>query len=125
MRAGPMVAGGLFIGLWLYPVFFRLREFVYIDTGAWLFWGFVGLAVAGGLYASRVANVGARIAIWVTLGVALGFLAMFLVFKQTGEAVAAIFTAAGAGLIVTGLPGGWSMQQGEPAAGWQDANQPR
>jgi hypothetical protein len=125
LRASPMVVGGLFLGLWLYLVFFHVREFPPIDVALWLFWGVLGLAVAGGLYASRVANSTARIVIWIVLGIALGFLTMVLIFNQVGEAFAALFTVAGAGLIVTGLPGGWTFTNARDEQ-WQEANtQPR
>jgi len=126
LRASPMVVGGLFIGFWLYVLFFRVKEFPPIDLALWTFWGFMGLAVAGALYASRVANSMARIIIWIVLGILLGFLIMVLIFNQIGEAFAALFTLVGAGLIVTGLPGGWSFRQPEQQT-WQqaDPNSPR
>ncbi|MEA3143277.1 MAG: hypothetical protein QOG31_601 [Thermoplasmata archaeon] len=121
LRASPMIVGGLFLGFWLYLDFFRIPAFGSINLVLWNFWGAMGLAVAGGLYASRIANSTARIIIWILLGIALGFLAMVLIFNQVGEAFAALFTVAGAGLIVTGLPGGWTLP---PVGGdqWQDAN---
>lgn len=123
VRASPMIVGGLFLGFWLYLDFFTIPVFGNIDLVLWNFWGIMGLAVAGAIYASRIANTSARIVIWVLLGIALGFLTMVLVFNQVGEAIAALFTVAGAGLIVTGLPGGWNLA-GEGQ--WQDANgQPR
>lgn len=121
LRASPMVVGGLFLGLWLYLVFFHVREFPPINVALWLFWGALGLAVAGGLYASRIANSTARIVIWILLGIALGFLTMVLIFNQVGEAFAALFTVAGAGLIVTGLPGGWNLPRADSGP-WQDAS---
>jgi hypothetical protein len=128
LRAAPMIVGGLFIGFWLYMLFFRISEFPAINLPLWLFWGFMGLAVSGALYASRVANDTARILIWIVLGILLGFLVMVLIFNQIGEAVAALFTLVGSGLIVTGLPGGWTLPHGHQAA-WQDvdpnAPQPR
>ncbi|MFO1534450.1 MAG: hypothetical protein ABR586_02160 [Thermoplasmatota archaeon] len=125
VRASPMIVGGLFIGLWLYLVFFTVREFPRINVALWLFWGLIGFAVAGGLYASRIANATVRIAIWIALGIALRFLAMVLIFNQVGEAFAALFTVVGAGLIITGLPGGWNLPGGPAADHWQDANAPR
>lgn len=125
VRASPMIVGGLFIGLWLYLDFFRVPVFGHIDLVLWNFWGMMGLAVAGGLYASRIANSTARILIWILLGIALGFLTMVLIFNQVGEAFAALFTVAGAGLIVTGLPGGWNLPGAPAADHWQDANAPR
>lgn len=119
LRAAPMIVGGLFIGFWLYMLFFHIREFPTINLALWLFWGCMGIAVAGALYASRIAHDMARIIIWIVLGILLGFLVMVLIFNQIGEAVAALFTLVGAGLIVIGLPGGWALLPGgEPA--WQD-----
>jgi hypothetical protein len=128
LRASPMIVGGLFLGLWLYLLFFRVSEFPRINLALWLFWGFMGLAVAGALYASRIANSTARIAIWIVLGILLGFLVMVVTFNQIGEAIALAFTLVGAGLIVTGLPGGWTFS-GTPQEtdAWQhaDAQAPR
>jgi hypothetical protein len=122
LRASPMVFGGLFLGLWLYLVFFTVRAFPPINVGLWLFWGVLGIAVAGSLYAARIATATARILIWVVLGIALGFLTMVLIFNQVGEAFAALFTLAGAGLIVTGLPGGWTLPGAQAdASRWQEA----
>jgi hypothetical protein len=125
LRASPMIVGGLFLGFWLYLDFFRIPTFEPINLVLWNFWGIMGIAVAGGLYASRIANATARILIWIVLGIALGFLTMVLIFNHVGEAFAALFTVAGAGLIVTGLPGGWGIPRGQqPDNGqWQTVEQ--
>ncbi|MCA1819120.1 MAG: hypothetical protein ABR562_08290 [Thermoplasmatota archaeon] len=109
LRASGFVSGGLFIGVWLYLAIFRLpTEWdLHINDGLWVFWGFVGLAIAGGLFASRVVNANVRIAVWVTLGIATGMLIGAAVFSRIGESVAALFTAGGGAIIVASLP---SMQ---------------
>jgi hypothetical protein len=105
LRAGAFVVGGLFLGVWLYLGLFRSNQLPDIDVGLWWFWGAVGLAIAGGLYAGRVANAPIRITIWVALGIAVGMLIAAALFQRVGEALAAIFTAVGGAIIVSGLPG--------------------
>ena len=126
LRPSPMILGGLFLGFWLYLDFFQIPVFGHINLALWNFWGVMGIAVAGGFYASRVANHQARIVIWVIMGIAIGFLVMAAVFNQVGEAFAALFTLVGAGLIVTSLPGGWGSMPTQQTQ-WQtvDGTQPR
>ncbi|MCA1820163.1 MAG: hypothetical protein LC620_08985 [Halobacteriales archaeon] len=123
IRPAPMIVGGLFLGLWLYPDFFRIPVFGALHLGLWNFWGFLGIAVAGGFYGSKVANAQVRVIIWVVMGIAIGFMVMAATFNQVGEAFAALFTVVGAGLIVTGLPGGWTTGGPQGMQGpWQDAD---
>jgi hypothetical protein len=123
IRPAPMIVGGLFLGLWLYPDFFHIPVFRDLNVAQWNFWGFLGIAVAAGFYGSKVANAQVRVIIWVVMGIAIGFMVMAATFNQVGEAFAALFTVVGAGLIVTGLPGGWTNTHHEA---WQnpDPNAP-
>lgn len=106
LRAGAFVAGGLFVGIWLFLGIFETEMFrdLNINVGLWWFWGFLGLLIAAGLFASRVTSAQIRIAIWVGLGIAVGMLIGAALFKQIGESVAALFTAGGGAIIVSGLP---------------------
>jgi len=106
LRASGFVFGGLFLGIWLFLALFPTDLFreTNVNPGLWGFWGVVGLAISGGLYATRVAQVGVRIAIWVTLGIAIGMLAGAALFNQVAASVAALFTVGGGGLIVSALP---------------------
>jgi len=107
LRASGFVFGGLFIGVWMFLGLFPTDLFreLGLNPGLWLFWGAVGLAIAGGLYASRVATPGARIGIWVGLGIAIGMLVGAALFNKMGESVGALFTAGGGGLVVSAIPG--------------------
>lgn len=114
LQAGSFVAGGLLIGVW--PAIAFLQPFVlrYIDLGAWSFWGLVGLVIAAGFYAARTTHELVRIGIWIALGIALAFLGVAALFNQQGEAIAAVFTFLGGGLIATALPLGPTNAAPEP-----------
>jgi len=107
LRAGAFVSGGLFIGIWLFLGIFQTEMFddLRIQVGLWWFWGFLGLLIAGGLFAGRVSSPQIRIAIWIALGIAVGMLIGAALFKQIGESTAALFTAGGGAIIIAGLPG--------------------
>lgn len=102
-RSGSYVLGGIFVGLWAYLLLFRVPD-IPVNVAAWTFWGVVGFAIAGGLLAARMANDGARIAIWIAVGVAVGLLGMAALFQRVGEAFASLFTFCGGGLIAAVIP---------------------
>ena len=106
VRSSGFVAGGLFIGIWMFLGLFptSLFESSSINYGYWWFWGLVGLAISGGLFASRIVSQNARIGIWITLGIGVGMLIGAAVFQHIGESVAALFTAGGGAIIVASLP---------------------
>lgn len=103
-QAGSIVFGGFFLGLWLYLLLFRTDLTRGLDLGQWALFGVVGLALAGGIYGTRVASGTARIVLYVALGVAIAFLTAAFVLQQLGEGVAALITFVGAALIVSALP---------------------
>ncbi|HUR25465.1 MAG TPA: hypothetical protein VM327_05570 [Candidatus Thermoplasmatota archaeon] len=103
-QSGSIVFGGFFIGVWLYLCLFRTPLSGDIDLGAWWLLGFVGLALAGAIYGTRIANGGLRIALFVTIGIAIAFLATAFIIEQLHEGIAALITFVGAALIVTALP---------------------
>lgn len=112
LQAGSFILGGLSISVWLYLILFRV-PILPLDGGAWTFWGIVGLAIAGGIYGARITGDKVRIAIWIAIGIAAGFLAMAALFQQAKEAFAALFTFVGGGLIATALPGPqWTEVEG-------------
>ena len=112
-QSGSIVFGGFFIGVWLYLCLFRTPLSDDIDLGAWWLLGFVGLALAGAIYGTRVATGNVRIGLYVAIGIAIAFLTTAFLLEQLNEGVAALITFVGAALIVTALP---VPPRSEPAA---------
>lgn len=107
-QVSSVVFGGLFIGIWLYIGLFDLPnemdangDFSY---GAWLTWGLVGLVLAGAIYGTRIATGGVRVALYATIGIAVGMLITAFVLQDLEEGLATIVTLVGGGLIVSALP---------------------
>jgi small-conductance mechanosensitive channel len=101
---GAIVFGGLFLGVWLYLCLWQAPG-IRLHLGAWVLYGVVGLALAAGIYGSRVLRShGARVGLYAAIGVAIGMLATAFVLNQQAEILAALVTFAGAALIVTALP---------------------
>jgi small-conductance mechanosensitive channel len=113
-QAGSIIFGGFFVGLWLFLCLFRTDLTRDVDVGAWTFFGVIGLALAGGMYGTRVASPGLRTALYVVLGIAIAFLTAAFVLQQLAEGVAALITFVGAALVVTALPA--PERDGAPAA---------
>lgn len=109
-QVGSYIFGGLFVGVWLYIALFGLVDYNGLSTSAWSFWGFVGLLLAGAIYGSRIAEGSVRIALFITIGVALAMVLMGLLTREVEEGWATLLTFVGAGLIVSALP------RAEPAA---------
>jgi hypothetical protein len=103
-QSGSIIFGGFFIGVWLYLCLFRTPLSDDIDLGAWWLLGFVGLALAGAIYGTRIASGNLRIALFVAIGIAIAFLTTAFILEQLNEGVAALITFVGAALIVTALP---------------------
>jgi hypothetical protein len=103
-QAGSIIFGGFFVGLWLYLCLFRTDLTRGLDVGYWVLFGVIGLALAGGIYGTRLAGPMARTILYVVLGVAIAFLTAAFLLQQLGEGVAALITFVGAALIVTALP---------------------
>ena len=103
-QSGSVIFGGFFIGVWLYLCLFRTPLSNDIDLGAWWLLGFVGLALAGAIYGTRVASGSLRIVLFVAIGIAIAFLTTAFILEQLNEGVAALITFVGAALIVTALP---------------------
>jgi hypothetical protein len=103
-QAGSIIFGGFFLGVWLYLCLFRTPLSDNIDLGSWVLLGFVGLALAGAIYGTRIATGTTRLVLYVVLGIAIAFLTTAFVLQQLNEGVAALITFVGAALIVTALP---------------------
>jgi hypothetical protein len=103
-QAGSIIFGGFFLGLWLYLLLFRTPLTRDLDLGQWALFGIVGLALAGGMYGTRVASGTTRTVLYVVLGVAIAFLTAAFVLNTLAEGVASLITFVGAALIVTTLP---------------------
>ncbi len=112
-QAGSIVFGGFFLGVWLYLCLFRTPITDDLDLGQWVLLGVVGLALAGGMYATRVASGTARVVLYVILGIAIAFLTAAFVLNRMEEGVAALITFVGAALVVTALP---APERGQHAA---------
>ena len=112
-QSGSIVFGGLFIGIWLYLCLFTTPLSNDIDLGAWVLMGFVGLALAGAIYGTRVTQGTLKTVLFVAVGIAIGLLTTALVLEQLSEGWAALITFVGAALIVTALP---VPDHGQPAA---------
>ncbi|HJQ93273.1 MAG TPA: hypothetical protein VJ874_03185 [Candidatus Thermoplasmatota archaeon] len=103
-QSGSIIFGGFFIGVWLYLCLFRTPLSDDIDLGAWWLLGFVGLALAGAIYGTRIASGNLRIGLFVAIGIAIAFLTTAFLLEQLNEGIAALITFVGAALIVTALP---------------------
>lgn len=111
-QSGSIIFGGFFIGVWLYLCLFRTPLSNDIDLGAWWLLGFVGLALAGAIYGTRVATGNLRIVLFVAIGIAIAFLTTAFILEQLNEGIAALITFVGAALIVSALP----VPERQPAA---------
>ncbi|MEA3136610.1 MAG: hypothetical protein QOC71_891 [Thermoplasmata archaeon] len=103
-QSGSVIFGGFFIGVWLYLCLFRTPLSNDIDLGAWVLLGFVGLALAGAIYGTRVTTGTLKLVLYVAIGIAIAFLTTAFILEQLNEGVAALITFVGAALIVTALP---------------------
>src|SRR5581483_911954 len=105
LRAGAFVMGGVLLGLWGFLAFVKVEALPSLDPAAWSFWGIVGMAIGGGVFAARATSPAIRIVVWVALGIAVGVLAAAALFSRVPESMAALVTASGAGLIASAVPG--------------------
>jgi uncharacterized membrane protein YcfT len=103
-QTGSVIFGGFFIGVWLYFCLFRTPLSPDIELGSWVLLGFVGLALAGAIYGTRVTSGTLRLVLFVAIGIAIAFLSTAFILEQLNEGIAALITFVGAGLIVTALP---------------------
>lgn len=103
-QSGSVIFGGFFIGVWLYLCLFTTPLSNDIDLGAWVLLGFVGLALAGAIYGTRVTSGTLKLVLFVAIGIAIAFLTTAFILEQLNEGVAALITFVGAALIVTALP---------------------
>lgn len=103
-QVGSIVFGGLFIGIWLYIALFGVPFDSTFHVGAWVLWGFVGLALAGAIYGTRVTSGAFRVALFAAVGIATGMLLTAFLLQGLQEGIATIVTLVGGGLIVSALP---------------------
>ena len=103
-QVGSIVFGGLFLGVWLYIALFGVPFDDSFRAGAWVLWGFVGLALAGAIYGTRIAKGGLRVALFAVVGVASGMLLTAFLLQGLEESIATLVTLVGGGLIVSALP---------------------
>ncbi len=110
LNAGGFVVGGILIGLWVYfliPGVSPLNDDV--TTGAWAAWGLVGLALSLGMFFARRGGIMGQVAGWTALGVGVGLLIAATFIGQRMDALAALFTLLGGGLIANA----WSTPSNE------------
>jgi hypothetical protein len=103
-QVSSIVFGGLFLGVWLYIALFGVPFDRTFNDGAWILWGFVGLALAGAIYGSRVAKGGLRVTLYAVVGVACGMLLTAFLLQGLEEGIATLVTVVGGGLIASALP---------------------
>ena len=104
-----LIFGGIFLGAWVYGLLFGFPDPVsgrQVDwqVGKWFFWGLLGMAIAGGLYAARVATDTVRMIIIVAVGVFLGVLILAALLEEEAYVLGTFVTATGAGLIAASIP---------------------
>lgn len=114
-QVGSIVFGGLFIGVWLYIALFGVPFDSSFSAGAWILWGFVGLALAGAIYGTRIARGGLRVTLFAVVGIAAGMLLTAFLLQGLEEGIATLVTLVGGGLIASALPSEL-QRQGEYAA---------
>jgi len=101
---GSIVFGGLFIGVWLYLCLWAVPD-LHLKAGPWILYGVIGLALAAGIYGSRVLQRhNARVAVYAAIGIAIGMLGTAFLLNRQSEILGALITFVGAVLIVTALP---------------------
>ncbi len=106
-----LIFGGIFLGAWIYGILFTYPEPSPFEIGRWIFWGILGLGIAGGLFAARMANETVRIVIIVLVGVFLGILILAAVLEEDAYIMATFVAGTGAGLIAAALPRGGAPWQ--------------
>lgn len=100
----PIIFGGLFLGAWIYGLLFAFPEWEDFSAPSWFFWGFIGLVIAGGLYAARMASPTVLIIILIVVGISIGMLILAAILEEEAHIFATVVAAAGAGLIAAGIP---------------------
>lgn len=103
-QVGSIVFGGLFIGVWLYIALFGVPFDSSFNAGAWVLWGFVGMALAGAIYGTRIARGALRVTLFAVVGIATGMLLTAFLLQGLQEGIATVVTLVGGGLIVSALP---------------------
>jgi hypothetical protein len=119
-QVGSIIFGGLFLGVWLYVALWGVPYETSFNSGEWVIWGMVGLALAGAIYGTRIAKGGVRVGLFVVVGIAIGMLVTAFLLQGLEEGVATIVTLVGGGLIVSALPAELNREDepaGQPAAG--------
>ena len=100
----PFIFGGIFVGAWLYGLLFGFPGWGDFSIWQWLLWGFLGLVIAGGIYAALITHEWVRIALVTTVGLAIGLLIMAIIMEEEVHIIATFLNTLGAGLIAAGLP---------------------
>jgi hypothetical protein len=101
-----LIFGGIFLGAWIYGLTFGFEQHGWeeFSWGQWLFWGIIGIAIAGGLYAARVTSDWVQIIIIIGAGIAIGMLLLAALLEEEAHIVASVVAGAGALLVVAGIP---------------------
>jgi hypothetical protein len=113
-QVGSIIFGGLFLGVWLYVALWGVPYEASFNSGEWVIWGMVGLALAGAIYGTRIAKGGLRVGLFVVVGIAIGMLVTAFLLQGLEEGVATIVTLVGGGLIVSALPAELDRQDDLP-----------
>jgi hypothetical protein len=119
-QVGSIIFGGLFLGVWLYVALWGVPYEASFNSGEWVIWGIVGLALAAAIYGTRIAKGGLRVGLFVVVGIAIGMLVTAFLLQGLEEGVATIVTLVGGGLIVSALPAELNRQDdlaAQPAPG--------
>lgn len=112
-----LIFGGIFLGAWIYGLTFGFDQHGWDDFawGLWAFWGILGIAIAGGLYAARLTSDWVQILIIVGVGIAIGMLILAAMLEEEAHIIASFVAGAGAGLVAAAIPRGqeeWETVEG-------------
>lgn len=104
-EAGTFLFGGILLGVWIFLGIINPDGFL-PSIASWFFWGILGLVIAGGVYATRVAAPALQLVIWILVGVAIGGVGIIALLPPYHDMaiLAAPLVFAGAGLIASALP---------------------
>lgn len=101
-RVASVLIGGIILGIWLYGLLFGFdTDF---NVAAWAGWGFMGLLLAGGVYAARGAGETPRLLIIAAIGVVVALVTTGAMIQENYYVWATVATLLGGGLILGAMP---------------------